>query len=389
MNLTRRGALVGAMGTFGALAAGPVLARASLDWSSVDALAAKVVADGLTPALSLAFAKHGEILFSKAYGLANLETGAAATTTGACRIGSVTKQFTAAAILLLAEDGKLSIDDRLSKFVPDFPRAADITLRQMLGHTSGLGNYTDTTPPEKFLQNSRTDYDRAGLLAALKVVTPVQVFEPGAAWAYSNTAYVLLGLVIETASGMPWGAFMKARIFDPLGLTRTAEDNAADVVPGRYSGYSAKPKGGWENASFISMTFPGAAGALRSTPEEVCRWQAALLGGKLLKPDSLKAMTTPVRLNNGELPTAPGGAPDAPKVPLRYGFGLQIGDLAGKPFVGHGGGIQGFSSFSRTYTALGFNIATVVNCDSQPDGPDKLGPALSAVRAEAMKVFTA
>ncbi|ATQ41899.1 serine hydrolase domain-containing protein [Caulobacter mirabilis] len=389
MTLTRRGAFAGVIGAAGALAAARATAQPAgggKDWSGLDAMAAKVVADGLTPGLTLAFARRGEILFSRAYGSANLETATPATTRNIWKIGSVTKQYTGAAFLLLQEDGKLSVDDKLSRFLPDFPLADTVTLRQMLTHTSGLGNYTNKPSLRAFLQDARRDYDRAELLAEMKTTNPMKRFEPGEAWAYSNTAYVLLGLVIETASGMPWAEFMKTRLFDPLGLSNTAVDDAADIVPGRVSGYSAKPKGGWKNCSFISMTYPGAAGAIRSTPEDMCRWHAALLGGKALKPESLKTMLTPGRTSKGELPISLTGKD---KTPVRYGFGLNIGEADGRTIVSHGGGIQGFSSSLHSIVDTGFTVAMVVNCDGQPEGPDRLGPALREIRMQADKVSLA
>jgi CubicO group peptidase (beta-lactamase class C family) len=294
------------------------------------------------------------------------------------RIGSITKQFTATAILLLAEDGKLSIDDALAVYLPEFPRAKDLPLRRILSHTAGLGNYTEE-PPGQFLKDIRPDRNTAELVAWMAASPNLQRSEPGTAWRYSNTGYVLLGAVVERASGKSYGQFLSERIFKPLGLSDTALDHNTDVVPRRAEGYSidVRAPSGFDNAAYISMTAPGGAGALRSTCVDLCAWHTALLGGKVLKPDSLKAMTTPAVLNNGELPTTPG--PDGKPAPIRYGFGLIVDEAQGHRTVGHGGGIPGFSTQLQSLPEEGITLAFFRNCDSGP-GP---GVAPDVARAPA------
>jgi CubicO group peptidase (beta-lactamase class C family) len=385
--LSRRGALFAAVGAMAA----PTLAKAAAgaaSWPAVAAKAEALPAGKLSPGVQVAVMRKGAMIYSKGFGLANLETGTPVSPTSVFRIGSVTKQFTAAALLQLQEAGRLSVDDKLAKFLPEVPRANDITLRQMLTHTSGIGNYTDTGKVEIFLQRSRTDYDQAALLKAMLGTDPMFIGEPGAQWEYSNTAFVLLGIVIEKVTGKPYAETFKPNLFARAGLTRTAVDDDAEVVPGRASGYSPNPTSasGFENASYISMTYPGAAGSLRSTAEDLCHWHEALLGGRILSPASLKEMTTPAKLANGQQPTAP-TAPgkDAPRRAVNYGMGLGLDTDAHGLQISHGGGIQGFGSWIGSYPDAGVHISFIVNADGGYDGKSNLGPATQALRGELLK----
>lgn len=364
--ISRRSALTLALGAATATMARAVPASAGA-WNGVDEAANRGIAERKAPGLQISVMRDGALVYSKGFGLANLEIRVPVFPTSVFRVGSLVKQFTGAAILLLAEDGRLSLDDRLARFLPDFPRAGEITLRQMLNHTSGLGNYTETPSPRGFLQDSRPDYDDAALIAAMQAISPLYAFEPGTGWAYSNTAYILLGLVIARASGRSYAQFLRERLFAPHGLARTAIDDAAEIVPGRVSGYTPDPDAGsgFGNASFISMTYAGAAGALRSTTDDLCRWHdLLLLRGRILRPASLEAMTTPARLANGELPSVAGASADAPRIPLLYGMGLGVGRTRdGRRLLAHTGGIQGFSALLRTYVAEKVTIAMAVNSD--------------------------
>lgn len=368
MKLDRRQALFG----IGALAAVPMAARAQTGspelWTRVQQLAEGVINDRLTPGLQISVRRGVDILFEQGFGMANLETATPLTAASVMKIGSVTKQFTAAAMLLLEQDGRLALSDPLARFLPDFPRAADLTLERMLNHTSGLGNYTDTPA---FIQNSRTDRSTAELVAAMRDSANLQAHEPGTRWDYSNTAYVLLGAVIEAAAGMPYGQFYQERLFTPFGLTTMAVDDAANVVPGRASGYTEGASGsGFDNASFISMSYPGAAGSIRSTTSDLCRWHGALLGGRILSAVSLQKMLTPARLADGTAPVE-GGAP------IDYGLGIRATLAGGRALVVHTGGIQGFASYLGTYRAEDLTIATMANIDS---GGSVLGPRVRAIR---------
>jgi D-alanyl-D-alanine carboxypeptidase len=384
--LTRRQILAAAAGALCAPVsrAAPAIGDA---WRNLDLLCKKALADQLAPGFSLSVMHADQLLYSKGFGFANLETNTPVKPRSVFRIGSITKQFTATAILLLAEDGKLTVDDKLSRFLPDFPHADTITLKQMLTHTSGLGNYTQTDTPEMFIQAARTDYNDQALLTAMRNTNPLFASRPGTTWQYSNTAYVLLGLVIGKASGVPYSRFFQERLMTPIGLSSTAVDDAATVVPGRVSGYtpnSATPSG-FDNASFISMSFPGAAGSIRSTTEDLCRWHQALLGGRVLMPQFLTAMLTPVRLNDGSLPMEDSSsATHQPPTQLQYGYGLALGTSAGRRWVDHHGSINGFISQLRTFPAQKISAAVLINSDltSRPT----LAVEMTGLRDEALRI---
>lgn len=371
--MNRRQALLG-LGAFGVSAsiAGRSSARTASPelWSRVSEQIEALIADRLTPGVQITVQKGAEVLFDRGFGSANLETGAPMSPSSILRVGSLTKQFTAATLLLLEGEGRVSLDDPLAKYLPDFPRAADLSLLRMLNHTSGLGNYTDAPSVEAFLQGGRPDRSMAEMVALMAASDKLQAAEPGAAWAYSNTAYVLLGAVIEAIAGKPYGAVMQERIFAPLGLASTAVDDAAEILPGRAAGYTniVGPRS-FANASFLSMTYPGAAGAMRSTTADLCRWHQALLGGKLLSTAGLDRMLTPAVLGDGS-PTS-----------TRYGLGLILSGPGERGLVTHSGGINGFSSYLGTYRDAALSIATIVNTDGGMS-PGLTGPdlRLQAVR---------
>ena len=396
--LSRRSALQLALAAAAGMALPPAFATSrgkaatANPFAAIDAMAEALIAEHATPGLSLAVMRTGNLLYARGYGAANLETNTPVTAETVFRVGSISKQFIATAVALLAEEGKLGYDDLLSKFLPLFPRANEITLRQMLNHTSGLGNYTDTQPREEFFQLARTDYGDTQLLAAMAATSPLFTSEPGTAWAYSNTAYVLLGLVVQVVSGEPYGVFLRRRLFEPAGMKQTAVDDTGEVVLHRASGYTAKATrpGEFRNADFISMTFPGAAGAMRSTPSDLCRWHAALLGGRIVKPETLRVMLTPGRLKNGELPAAP-MAPDAKKdaqqAAIKYGFGLSLGDFEGHDYVEHDGGIFGFISLLRSFWPQQLTVAVLVNYDGF-GSPEKLKPVKNVRDAAVRTALT-
>jgi CubicO group peptidase (beta-lactamase class C family) len=272
-------------------------------------------------------------------------------------------------VLLLAEQGKLNVDDKLSQYLPDFPRASEVTLRDLLDHTSGIHNFTESPVIERISTSGATVKE---LVADIAGQLPLYDFQPGTGWWYSNSNYALLGAVIEKESGESWGAFLKAEIFDKLGMMDTAADDARDIVPVRASGYSLAGgvPGKFRNAAFTDMSVPYAAGALRSTAVDMARWNAALFGGKLLRPNSLKEMLAPGRLRNGtENQTAiawPGGKAFAPPpgyVPGPYAFGLSHYSQDGRRIIGHDGSIAGFDAVMQTYVDEGLTIIVLTNTD--------------------------
>lgn len=335
--------------------------------AKIDAMAKKDVDSGRVAGAAVAVLRNGELVFVKGYGRANLELAAPVNAKTVFRIGSLTKQFTAAGLLLLAEQSKLKIDDKLSLYFPNFPRANEVTLRDLLNHTSGIHNFTEGPAIDKISTSGATVQQ---LVADIAGQSPLYDFDPGQGWWYSNSNYALLGAVIEKVSGESWGAFMKAEIFDKVGMTDTAADDARDVVPGRASGYSliGESPGKFRNADFTDMSVPYAAGALRSTAQDMARWNAALFGGKLLKQESLKEMLAPGRLRDGaETQTAiawPGKKafpPPAGYVPGPYAFGLDHHSENGRRIIGHDGSIAGFDAVMQTYIDEGLTIVVLTN----------------------------
>ena len=335
--------------------------------AKIDAAASQDVASGRVAGAAVAVLRDGQPVFEKGYGRANLELGVRVNTKTVFHIGSLTKQFTAAGVLLLADQGKLKIDDKLSLYLPDFPRANEVTLRDLLNHTSGIHNFTEGPVIDRISTSGATVKQ---LVADIAGQAPLYDFEPGTGWWYSNSNYALLGAVIEKVSGKSWGAFMKAEIFDKLGMADTAADDARDVVPRRASGYSliGGAAGKFRNADFTDMSVPYAAGALRSTATDVARWNAALLGGKLLKPQSLKEMLAPGRLRNGALNQSaiawPGGKASPPPpgfIPGYYAFGLDHHSENGRRIIGHDGSIAGFDAVMQTYVDEDVTVIVLTN----------------------------
>jgi D-alanyl-D-alanine carboxypeptidase len=366
--VSRRSTMALALGAVSVASAGFGRGRAvDPGWARVDAAARQLVESHTTPGISVSVLRKGSLVYSKGFGLSNLETQTVAAPDSVYLIGSLTKQFTAASVMLLAEAGKLSVDDPLSRYLPDFPRGGEITLRQILTHTAGLGEYID----KNFAQASRVDYDADALYKVMLATRPLFAYAPGTVWAYSDTAYVLLGLIVQKVSGRPYGSFFRDGVIRRAGLSETAVDDAADVMLRRASGYTVVDgaPGRWNNAGFISRSYAGGAGSMRSTGEDLCRWHEALLSGRVVSAKSLKEMTTPQRLSGGALPikaSAPGET--ASPAPVKYGFGLETALVDGRQTIGHLGHITGFSATLLTFPAESVSIALLANC-RVPAGP--------------------
>jgi D-alanyl-D-alanine carboxypeptidase len=369
-DITRRGSMALAIGAISATGltrarAAERLASVGPLWADLDAAGAKLIADRQTPGVSISVLRKGAFIYSKGFGTANIETQTPTTPNSVYEIGSITKQFTAASLMQLADLGKLSVDDPFSKYFPDFPRGSEITLRDMLTHTAGLGDfYGNPLKPGLFSREARLDYDADALYKMLLTANPLFAYTPRTVFVYSNMAYVLLGLVVEKVSGRPYDIFFKDGVIARAGLTNTAVDNAADVVPHRASGYVVREgeAGRWNNAPYIARSFAGGAGSMRSTSEDLCRWHEALLGGQVLSAASLKQMITPHRLKDGELPKIAAG-PGEKGQPAQYGFGLESKTIAGRETVGHHGHIAGFTSSLLTFRIERISIAIIANCD--------------------------
>ena len=279
---------------------------------------------GDEPGAAALVARDGDVVFLGASGMASLELGVPLEPDMVFEIGSITKQFTAAAIMMLLEEGKLALDDPITKFLPDYPAyGEDITVEHLLTHTSGIVSYTEI--PGYVASEARKDVSLEELIDVFKDL-PVE-FEPGERYAYNNSGYIVLGAIIEKASGMPYADFIEKRIFEPLGMNDSYYGSHSRIIARRASGYSLEGDT-YTNASFLSMTQPYAAGALMTTVEDLLRWNQALFGGQVVSDESLERMTTPYTLNNGNS--------------TGYGYGLAVGDVRGHAAIRHGGGIFGY-----------------------------------------------
>lgn len=275
------------------------------------------------PGAAVIVVKDGKAIFRKGYGLANLELGAPIEPDMVFRLGSITKQFTAVSILMLAEQGKLSLDDEITRFLPDYPtKGQRITIEHLLTHTSGIKSYTSL--PE-WLSVWRKDMSVKEIIDLFKD-KPMD-FAPGERWSYNNSGYILLGAIIEKVSGQAYQEFIEKNIFAPLGMKHSYYDVTARIIPRRVAGYS-KGRDGFKNAAYLSMTQPYAAGSLMSSVDDLALWDEALYTEKLVKQQSLKRAWTSYVLKSGK--------------PTKYGFGWMMSSLEGHRTIEHGGGVNGF-----------------------------------------------
>ena len=268
---------------------------------------------------SVLVAKNNEVILSRGYGFANLEWDIPNTPDTKFRIGSISKQFTAACILRLAEQGKLSVNDPVKKYLDDAPPAWDkITIHHVLSHTAGIPSITEF-PDFDVIRRQPTTLEKEYRLVRDK---PLE-FEPGAKFKYSNSGYLLLSHLIERISRQKYVDYLQENILTPAGMKDTGYDVSARILHHRASGYT--PFGAMiMNADLVDMTVPSGAGALYSTTEDLLRWEQALFAGKVLAAESLRKMTTPVR--------------------NQYAYGLMVPEINGHKRIVHSGGIEGFNS---------------------------------------------
>jgi CubicO group peptidase (beta-lactamase class C family) len=294
------------------------------------------------PSVSVAVVLDGKLAYAKAFGEADLAKNRAADLNTRYAVGSVSKQFTAAAILMAQEEGKLSLDDPVAKYFPTLTRAKDITVRMLLSHTSGYEDYA----PQDYLIPEWTHATSPMAVLDRWAAKPLN-FEPGTKWQYSNTNYVLAGQIFEKATGQGLVAFLKERIFGPLGMT-----SASDWPPGqandavaytRYALGPPRPVGREAEGWYF------AAGELAMTPSDLAKWDIAFLEHKLLSERSWKEFTTEVRLKNGDY--------------THYALGLSVGDLNGIPSFTHSGEVSGFLSSNAVYPSRKAAVVVLSNED--------------------------
>lgn len=317
--------------------------------------AARQAAEGAlmvgVPAVQVAVAERGQIIYSEAFGVSDPTSATALTPRSVQQTASLTKQFTAAAILRLAERGTLTLDDRIEKLVPAFdPRGATITLRQLLSHTSGVRReWFPPGPPWLDLTAPVTrEQTLAGLNSGQLLDSP-----PGSQWSYSNAGYMLLGLAIESITGRPYAEFIREEFVLPLGLIDTGVCGTNNLPLPR--GYGL-PGATWKQMPALHPSVVSSAGGLCSTASDLARWAHLLATGHAMLPLSYATMTTPARLSNDTV--VPGG----------YALGVAAYTMLGHPVVAHGGAISGFQSFLLYLSDQDIAIAVVTNAFPAPPG---------------------
>jgi len=311
---------------------------------TIDTIVGQVLTETAAPSVSLALVKDGRVAYVKAYGNARLDPATPARPEMHYSIGSVSKQFLAAAILLLAEDGKLSLDDPVARYLPDLTRANEVTIRELLSHTSGYQDYYPLDYVAPFMLKPVTASEILDRWARKSLD-----FEPGTRRQYSNTNFVAAGRIVERVTGMPLMAFLEARIFKPLGIT-----DALDLAQHPLSASDAAGYTRFATAPVrpVPPEGPGwlfAAGELGLTARDLALWDISLMDHKLLKPASFDAMTTPVRLKNG--------------APTDYGLGIGIVNADNHPKLAHGGAVSGFVTENTLWPDARAAIVVFANLD--------------------------
>jgi len=323
------------------------------------------------PGLALAIVRDGKMVKAKGYGLANIELDVAVKPESIFQTGSVGKQFTATAVMLLVEDGKIHLDDPVGKYLPGSPASwNNITVRNLLTHTSGIPDYESDSLTKKgaaFI-NLRSDYTEDELFTKFSGL-PLE-FPPGSKWNYSNSGYVILGILIHKVTGQFYGDVLQERIFRPLGMTSTRIISEADIIPNRAAGYRLL-NGEIKNQEWVSpMLNTTADGALYTNVLDMAKWDSALYADTLLKKGSLYQMWSAVRLNDGK--TAP------------YGFGWDVAEVHGQRLIEHGGAWQGFTTQISRYVDDRFTVIVLTNLDSEHSHPDKIAHEVAALYNPAL-----
>jgi CubicO group peptidase (beta-lactamase class C family) len=323
------------------------------------------------PGLALAIVRDGKSVKEQGYGLANLELDVAVKPETIFQTGSVGKQFTATAVMMLVEDGKIRLDDPVGKYLSGSPASwNNVTVQNLLTHTSGIPDYESDSVTKKDLAfvNLRNDYTEDELFTKFSGL-PLD-FPPGSKWSYSNSGYVILGILIHKVTGQFYGEVLQERIFRPLGMTSTRIISEADIILNRAAGYRVV-NGEIKNQEWVSPTLNTTAdGALYTNVLDMAKWDAALDAEKLLKKGSLDRMWSAVRLNDGK--TAP------------YGFGWDVTEVNGHRLIEHGGAWQGFTSQISRYVDDRFTVIVLTNLDSEHSQPDKIAHNLATLYNPAL-----
>jgi D-alanyl-D-alanine carboxypeptidase len=312
----------------------------------VDSIANQVLQQTGVPSATVAVVRHGQLAYANAYGCAKLDPCVNATPDMRYAIGSISKQFTATAILLLQQEGKLSLDDPISKFIPGLTRGNEVTIREILSHTSGYQDFW----PQDYVMPMMLKATTPQAIANRWAKQPLD-FDPGSRWQYSNTNYTLAGMVVEKASGMPFFQFVRTRILNPLGLT-SASDFDVNPRAATVTGYVRYALGPLRPAPDAGPGWMWAAGELAMTASDLAKWDISLIRKSLLRPESYRALTTDVRLNNG--------------VGTGYGLGVDVAMQGGRFMVEHSGEVSGFTAENIVFPDDSAAVVVLTNQDAAP-----------------------
>jgi D-alanyl-D-alanine carboxypeptidase len=329
--------------------------------TKVDSIATQVLQTTGVPSASVAVVRHGRVAYANAYGAGKLDPRVAATPDMRYAIGSVSKQFTAAAILLLQQDGKLSIDDPVSKFIPGLTRGSEVTVRQLLSHTSGYQDFW----PQDYVMPMMLSATTPQSIADRWAKQPLD-FDPGSRWQYSNTNYTLAGMVVEKASGMPFFQFVRTRILQPLAL-KSAKDFDVNPRAVDATGYLRYGLGPLRPAPDAGAGWMWAAGELAMTPRDLAAWDISIIRHSLLKPESYRALTSDVGLKNG--------------ASTGYALGIDVSMQGGRLMLEHSGEVSGFTAENMVFPDDSVAIVVLTNQDA--------APAAGAIAAQISQVLFA
>lgn len=309
----------------------------------VDAIVLTEFNEADAPGGVFLIAKGGKVLYSKAFGKANLELGVDMNTQSVFQIGSMTKQFTAVAILMLEQEGKLNVNEPVSKYIANYPNGNQIQIHHLLNHTSGIKDFTKMKTISEIAQKQMSPQEMVNFFKN----EPVD-FMPGEKFEYNNSGYVVLGYIIEIVSGKTYEEFIKEKIFDKVGMQDSYYATDRKIIKNRAYGYHQKTDG-YVNKTVINFSVPYASGALMSTVEDMLKWQMALNKNLLLNKEHTNKAFSSYKLNNGE--------------PTEYGYGWHIKEVDGVQTREHGGSIFGFKSMAVYIPEKDIYIIGLSNCD--------------------------
>lgn len=319
------------------------------------------------PGAAAIVVKKGEVVYKKGFGMGDMELNVPVQPDMVFRIGSITKQFTAVCILKLASEGKLSLQDDIKKYIPDYGIKEPITIEHLLTHTSGIKSYTNV---DTFWQQMRKDMTPREIIRLTEKDT--LEFKPGTKYNYNNTAFVMLGYIIEKISGKTYEAYLQQNIFTPLGMSNSYFGSESRIIKNRAKGYKKAEKD-FYNSDYISMTLPHAAGSIISTVEDLWKWNKALYSYKIISKEWVDKLTTPYKLADGKS--------------TNYGYGLAISAIQGSPVYDHGGGIPGFLTYGIYMPKEDVFVAVFSNCDCK--SPDNAATKMAAIAIGKPYNFTA